>query len=119
MDAGLDLKLFAPHGEIEESVKLVRAESLSIFLHSQESAVMAVLTHIDALFLKVELVGHNLEYLCEVLHTVRIRFDVRLFDSVWCDDDGASDIDLTSLHFSNSLSEDDTDLLSVKEVSVC
>ena len=119
MDAGLDLKLFAPHGEIEESVKLVRAESLSIFLHSQESAVMAVLTHIDALLLKIELVGHDLENLCEVLNTVRIRFDVRLFDSVGCDNDGASDIDLTLFHFGNGLSEDNTDLLSVEQVCVC
>ena len=119
MDAGLDLELVVPHGEIEERVKLVRAESLSILLHSQESAVMAVLTHVDALLLKVKLVSHDLQNLCEVLHTVRSRFDVRLFDSVGCDDDGASDIDLTSLHFGNSLSEDDTDLLSVEEVSVC
>ena len=80
---------------------------------------MAVLSHVDALLLKIELVGHDLENLCEVLHTVRIRFDVRLFDSVGCDHDGASDIDLTLFHFSNGLSEDNTDLLSVEEVSVC
>ena len=51
MNAGLDLELVVPHGEIEERVKLVRAESLSILLHSQESAVMAVLTHVNALLL--------------------------------------------------------------------
>ena len=63
--------------------------------------------------------GHDLQHLREVLHAVRLRFNGRLFDRMGCDDDGASDIDLTSLHFGNSLSEDNTDLLSVEEVSVC
>ena len=53
MDAGLDLELVVPHGEIKECVKLIRAESLRICLLPQEGAVMAVLSHVDALLFKV------------------------------------------------------------------
>ena len=80
---------------------------------------MAVLTHVNALLLKVELVGHDLKNLCKVLNTVRCRFDLRLIDAMGRDDNGASDINFTFFHFSNCLCEDNTDLLSVKEVSVC
>ena len=119
MDAGLDLELVVPHSEIKESVKLIRAESLCILLHSKECAVMAVLSHVDALLLKIELVGHDLQHFSEVLHTVGIRFDVRLFDSMRCDDYRASDINLAFFHFSNCLREDNTEFLGIKEVSVC
>ena len=80
---------------------------------------MAVLTHVNALLLKVELVGHDLQNLCKVLHTIRCRFDLSLIDAMGCDYHGASDINLTFFHFSNCLCEDNTDLLSVEEVSVC
>ena len=80
---------------------------------------MAVLTHVNALLLKVELVGHDLQNLCKVLNTVRCRFDLRLIDAMGCDDYGASDIDLTLFHFGNGLSEDNTELLSVEQVCVC
>ena len=119
MDAGLDLELVIPHGKVEESVKLVRAERLRILLQSKENTVMAVLTHVNTLLLKIELVGHDLQNLCKVLNTVWCRFDLRLIDAMGCDDYGASNINLTFFHFSNCLCEDNTDLLSVEEVSVC
>ena len=80
MDAGLDLELVVPHGEVEERVELVRAEGLRVLLHPQERAVMAVLSHINALLFKVELMGHDLQHLRKVLHAVGLRFDLGLFD---------------------------------------
>ena len=80
---------------------------------------MTVLSHVDALLLKVELVGNDLQNLCEVLHTVGSWLNVSLFDGMGCDYEGASDINLTLFHFGNSLSEDNTELLGVEEVSVC
>ena len=103
MDAGLNLELVVPHSKVKERVKLIRAESLRIMLLPQEGAVMAVLSHVDALLFKVELMGHDLQHLCKVLHAIRLRFNGCLFDRMGRDDDGASYIDLTRFHFSNGL----------------
>ena len=71
--AGLNLDAIIPQRQVQLSIELVGAESILVLLEAQEGAIVAVVSHDEALLLQVQLVGDYLKSLGIVLHTEWLR----------------------------------------------
>ena len=115
--AGLDLDAITPQCQVQLSIELVGAESILVLLEGQEGAIVAVVSHDEALLLQVELVGDYLESLGIVLNTEWLRahrlglYRVRV-------DDRLTNIDLCVLDLRNRLRKNRAELRRIKEVGI-
>ena len=115
--ASLDLDALAPQGHVQLRVQLGSAERGLVLLQLHEGTVVAVGTHIHALLLNVELVGHDLKRLCEVLDSEGTRL-YDLLPAFLRFADRRTLVNLAVFDLCDGLGEDSADFLSVEEVSI-